>query len=394
MKALFLSRFDSFTKSALYVANEFKSHDIKIEWIFIETKNSNNIDYSKYGFDVNTPRLNCNALINLPNILSYDFIVIYDTGGMVRRLSYLLSRKIQSLGVSKRPVLITGFPGVVFSEVNTGFTNRSMADFILFSCNYEYDLYKDFCRKNNLYFNGLLWGWNFSPISKEEHSQRVIVFADQDVIPKDFSDRLFLALKLIELAKENSTNLVILKARTQKGEKRLFNAIYPLDEILTKYFKDKLPNNLIFEYGDITDYLKIADQLVTVSSTVAIQAIMSNIPTVIISDYGINDINGTSYFKESGCLLSFSELLKGKQPSLNEEWVSSHISNNIVIRNMAINKILNQKELVSTTLRPQNLLKLYSEDYLDFINGPTKFIKRSFIEKLLLKFRRYFRSNR
>lgn len=365
------------------------SHNITVDWIFIESKQSKGFDYSTCGFDKRVLRMSCNALFSTLRVFDYQFIIIYDTGSMVRKICTNLIWLMEKFSMKRRPILITGYPGVVFSEVNTGFTNRSMADYILFSCNYELQLYKEFCEKYRLKFNGLLWGWNLNIINKDIKDKDIIIFADQDVIPHGLTDRKYLVKRLIDLANAYPDTEVIIKARTKSGEKRLFNAKWPLDILINNEFKHIKPHNLKIKYGDIDQYLQRAKLLVTISSTVAIQSIMSNIATAIISDFGVNDRNGTDYYRDSGCLITFSELIEGNSVTPNNEWISTHISNDGNARNMVISQLINSVELLSKKTITDNYEKLYSIEYLKYIaenNNQSNIFKRIF--RSILKFRR------
>lgn len=386
MKALFLSRFDSFTKSALAVANEFKKFDIKIDWIFLENITSRNIDYSAYGFVKNTKKLTYSALFKTADFLAYDLIVIYDTGGMIRRICYNLFKLNSERKTDKRPVIITGYPGIIFSEIYTGFSNRALADYVLLSNEYEYEQYKEFCYRSKLTFNGLLWGWNFKPVTlAKEHKTKTFIFADQDIIPKDLADRKYLADQLIKLAIKRPDIDLIIKSRTKKGEKRLFNPEWTIVDLIKSSERD-LPKNLKFKWGSIESVLAYADSLITISSTVAIQSLMSGINTVIISDFGINDKNGTQYFMGSGCLKSFRQLAENEKTFPNKLWLDKHIPT--TNRDLIVKTICDSINSMSKTIHSSNYPKLYSLDYLSHIYK-VKIIDK-FIESLISRLIKIF----
>ncbi len=272
---------------------------------------------------------------------------------------------------SHRPLVLTAYPGVLFKEINTGFANRCGVDGILFNCPYEYQLYQNFCAKHQLTNNGYLWGWNFASINtvqRVQHNEpkkvRTCVFADQNVIPQSKFERCYLAQKIIELATKRPDLQVIVKLRTSSSKCNLavFKAQYPLVELIQNS-EQNLPKNLLFKTGSMADILQDCDMLVTISSTAAIEAMLLGIPTAIISDFGDIDDNGTEYFADSGCLLSFADLINGVQVhEPTHAWQQSHLATH-VDRMGVIAKILSiapKGELTSS-----NYLKVFAREFLD-----------------------------
>lgn len=363
MRALFLSRFDSFTKAAISVSDIFLAEGIICDWVIIESKNSKGINYHQYGIDFRTRKMTINALINDKFILKYDYIVIYDTGGMIRKFIYGFVNLVQKNWAGHRPIIISGYAGVSFSENQTGFSNRSLCDYVFLSNKYEYELYRMFCKRNNLQDNGLLWGWNFFSVrNTKKISGKQILFADQNIIPFSKKDRLYLANAIILIARSNPSIEVIVKSRTAKGEKNLFKPRWSMAELIILLCKKKLPKNLKISYGNIEDYLANTDLLITMSSTAAIQALMSGIRVAIISDFGKIDGFGTTYFDGSGCLCTIKQIIDGYSPKINEKWLKDFVISD-TSKKECLKVILDKK----FSKIPVNFPGVFSLEYLDFI---------------------------
>lgn len=78
-------------------------------------------------------------------------------------------------------------------------------------------------------------------------------------------------------------------------------------------------------FENIETVLSSAKMIITVGSTVALEGIDKDIPTIVLTDLGIRQDYGNHHFIGSGCLLSFNELLKGKMPTVSSEWKNKYV---------------------------------------------------------------------
>jgi len=80
------------------------------------------------------------------------------------------------------------------------------------------------------------------------------------------------------------------------------------------------PDNLSITYEPVAELLATMGHCLTISSTVAVEAIHNGIPTTIITDFGAHDDLGTSYFFGSGLLRRFSEVDFDNPPRVEPRW--------------------------------------------------------------------------
>ena len=365
MKALFISRFDSYTKAALIVAAEFEKHGIETSKVYLISKSTRQGVPSSF-IDKGFTEITSSALIKSDLLFSYDIVAIYDTGGMVRRICWAIAKRFNGKETNKRPFIVTGNPGILFSDIETGFSNRSMADAVFMSNMHEYLLYQNFCIKNNISFNGYLWGFNFKKFKKINGSKEIILFADQNVIPKDLSDRRYVAKSIVELAKSRPNAEVILKTRDgHKYSTSLFKAKWSMASLVQDFCEEGFPSNFKIESGDLGTWLSKATLLVTISSTAAIEALQGGVPIAIISDMGICSRNGTSYFEDSNCLATFNQLCKGYIPAVKQEWFDIYASDK-TDRQKIIQNIV--EEIGTRNYLRRNICNgLYDLSYFEFL---------------------------
>lgn len=226
----------------------------------------------------------------------------------------------------QRPLTLTGYPGVILREKLFGFANRCGCDFVLLNASADLDDYRAFCRNYGLDAGGAqLFGYVFPPFHKENTAAiRRVLFAEQAAIPATRKERLYLIHRLIRYAARHQDREVVIKPRLVPGETSIFTTKHHLEYLLRSF--PELPANLRLEYGDIQGLLEQTDLCLTVSSTVALQAMWYGVPTGIIRDFGIRDEYGTDFFRESGCLVTFDDLERDALPSVCPAWFSRNFA--------------------------------------------------------------------
>ncbi|MEU7055343.1 DUF6716 putative glycosyltransferase [Streptomyces sp. NPDC046197] len=250
----------------------------------------------------------------------YDVLVLALVGGGVQAILHGLKRVWQ--GRSRRPVVVTGYVGVVYEKLADGLLLRHGADLVLANSRQDAERFR-------AVYEGV--GADASAVTEValpflggapytgEHAPFTVVFAAQPSVPASRTDRIYLLDRLVRHARLHPRREVLLKLRSKPGEHTTHIEELPYQKLAQK---TDLPPNFRLVYGHMGEVLDRTDLLVTVSSTAALEALHRRIPTVVLTDLGVREVLGNHHFVGSGCLASWDQLDAGHRPAPDEEWVS------------------------------------------------------------------------
>ncbi|WP_164672866.1 DUF6716 putative glycosyltransferase [Aeromonas hydrophila] len=271
--------------------------------------------YSSYFRSVDIISASCNLNEYSENIC----IQVYNTTN-----KEMLNKFRQ--GISSDSFVISCFSGFIERE-EISILSRLPSDMILFNCHIDYLRYLELGKEirfptDNGYCFGYsqLIGVKNIPIEQ----QRDIIFFEQVIIPATFSERSYLLRKLVDLANSFPDKKVWIKPRCKPGGRTIHKQKWHLER-LRKLFRIRLPDNLSFTYEPVEQLLSRTALCLTISSTVAIEALARGIPTVIISDFGVRRDIHTASFVGSGCLATIDQVIAGYQPKPNQEWLDDYV---------------------------------------------------------------------
>ncbi|MFG2757624.1 DUF6716 putative glycosyltransferase [Streptomyces wuyuanensis] len=250
----------------------------------------------------------------------YDVVVLALVGGAVQALLH----GIAALRLPRRPVLVTGYVGVVYEKLADGLLLRHGADVVLANSRHDADRFR-------AVYEGV--GADAAPVTEaalpflggapyeRREGRDTVVFAVQPSVPESRSDRLHLLGRLAGHARLHPSREVLLKLRSRPGEHTTHLEELPYQR-LAERLPGGLPPNLRLVYGHMGEVLDRTDLLVTVSSTAALEALHRRIPTAILTDLGVREALGNHHFLGSGLLTSWDRLDRGHRPVPDEEWLA------------------------------------------------------------------------
>jgi hypothetical protein len=250
---------------------------------------------------------------------SYDILVVALVGGGVQAILHGLAHVWD--GRSKRPVVVTGYVGVVYEKLADGLLLRHGADLVLANSRQDADRFR-------AVYEGV--GAEASSVTEvalpflggaayEKHDPYTVVFAAQPSVPENRKDRTYLLNRLIQHARLHPDREVLLKLRSKPGEHTTHIEELPYQKLAQK---TDLPANFRLVYGHMGEVLDRTDLLVTISSTAALESLHRRIPTVVLSDLGVREALGNHHFVGSGCLASWDQLDAGYEPAPDPAWVA------------------------------------------------------------------------
>ncbi|MDT9683204.1 hypothetical protein RND61_14135 [Streptomyces sp. TRM76323] len=249
---------------------------------------------------------------------AYDVVVLALVGGTVQALLHGLARATPR----RRPVVVTGYVGVVYEKLTDGLLLRHGADVVL--ANSPYD-----ARRFRAVYEGVgadasavveaalpfLGGAPHRPVP----GRHTVVFAAQPSVPASRADRLYLLRRLAGHARLHPGREVLLKLRSKPGEHTTHIEELPYQKLARTL---PLPPNLRLVYGNMGEILDRTDLLVTVSSTAALEALHRGVPTAVLTDLGVREALGNHHFVGSGLLTSWDRIDAGHRPVPDPAWLT------------------------------------------------------------------------
>ncbi|WP_326809460.1 hypothetical protein OHB04_16280 [Streptomyces sp. NBC_01775] len=157
-----------------------------------------------------------------------------------------------------------------------------------------------------------------------------VVFAVQPSVPASREDRAYLLGRAVAHALRHPEREVLIKLRSKPGEHTTHIEEQPYQKLVRKLpgsdgAHGGLPANCRLVYGHMGQILDRAaltgGLLVTVSSTAALESLHRGVPTAVLTDLGVRETLGNHYFTGSGCLVSWDQLDDGLLPQADEKWV-------------------------------------------------------------------------
>ncbi|MDV5147917.1 DUF6716 putative glycosyltransferase [Streptomyces sp. SBC-4] len=245
----------------------------------------------------------------------YDVIVLALVGGTVRAV-------LQGLALDRRPVIVTGYVGVVYEKLTDGLLLRHGADVVLANSRHDAErfraVYEGVGAGSDSVVEAALPFLGGAPHTPET-GRDTLVFAAQPSVPATRAERIHVLDRLIRHARLHPGREVLLKLRSKPGEHTTHLEEYPFQKLVRDLDP---PANFRLVYGHMGEVLDRTDLLVTVSSTAALEALHRRIPTAILTDLGVREALGNHHFVGSGLLASFEALDKGLVPTPDETWLA------------------------------------------------------------------------
>nr|WP_244420248.1 DUF6716 putative glycosyltransferase [Streptomyces hygroscopicus] len=256
-----------------------------------------------------------------------DVVVLACVGGAVQAMLHGLGRAWQ--GAERRPVVVTGYVGVVYEKLADGLLLRHGADVVLANSRHDADRFREVYRGVGADDGSVVecalpfLGGDRYRRDGDTGSQHpyTVVFAAQPSVPENRADRTYLLRRAVEHARRHPDREVLIKLRSKPGEHTTHIEELPYQKLATKA-PGGLPANCRLVYGNMGEVLDRTDLMVTVSSTAALESLHRSIPTAVLTDLGVREVLGNHHFLGSGCLASWDELDAGHRPEPDADWLA------------------------------------------------------------------------
>lgn len=280
------------------------------------------------GVDLDVVVRSIEELCADPSLLEFDVIVAMLPGTRLLKLRRSVEVLVRGTGAGRRPVLVTGYNGIVYEYAQEGLLWRLGYDVICVNSDKDRRAFSKISRDvglddRSLVVTGVLMADRRGTIRRRESTSiETVVFAPQAVVPRRRVERVYLLERLVEYARSHPERTVVVKPRTAPGERTFHVERYPFPMLWEEDFKDvAAPSNLEFRYGPLSDHLMSADLLVTVSSTAVFEALACGVRACVLEDFGLRERMGTHFFTGSGLNASFEDLIHDRLPEPNIDWL-------------------------------------------------------------------------
>ncbi|MEU7600800.1 DUF6716 putative glycosyltransferase [Streptomyces sp. NPDC041003] len=254
----------------------------------------------------------------------YDVVVLALVGGAVQAV--LHGARALWPTPAKRPVLVTGYVGVVYEKLADGLLLRHGADLVLANSRHDAErfraVYEGVGADAGAVTETALPFLGGAPYEQAGSRAHTVVFAVQPSVPDSRADRAYLLERAAGHARLHPEREVLIKLRSKPGEHTTHLEEQPYQRLAEK-IPGGLPANCRLVYGNMGEVLDGTDLLVTVSSTAALESLHRSIPTAILTDLGIREALGNHHFLGSGCLASWDQLDSGLLPEGDPLWLAA-----------------------------------------------------------------------
>lgn len=242
----------------------------------------------------------------------YDVVVLALVGGAVQAMLHGLAALPDP---ARRPVVVTGYVGVVYEKLADGLLLRHGADVVLANSLHDAErfraVYEGVGADASAVTGAALPFLGGAPYAGG--ALKTVVFAAQPSVPASREGRTYLLSRLVGHARLHPDREVLLKLRSQPGEHTTHIEELPYQKLAEK-LPGGLPANFRLVYGHMGEVLDRTDLLVTVSSTAALESLHRRIPTAVLTDLGIREALGNHHFLGSGCFASWDQLDSRREP--------------------------------------------------------------------------------
>ncbi|GAA2871056.1 DUF6716 putative glycosyltransferase [Microbacterium arabinogalactanolyticum] len=242
-----------------------------------------------------------------------DVVVLAGRAPFVR----LMSRQIDRL--SRRPVVVSGLPGMSIPALRGALEYRRHCDLMVVHSRREVAAYARLGRAIGVTVPVALATLPFAQRTSERTGGTDLVFAAQALVPAARDDRRRIAEILRLAAVADPARRVVVKLRSRPGEVEAHQERDGYTELL-----ENAPDNLVFSFAPMAEALATAEGLVTVSSTAAIEAMGAGVPVIALDEFGVRPELLNGVFADSGLLGGADDVVARRFRHPNPRWATTN----------------------------------------------------------------------
>ena len=227
----------------------------------------------------------------------------------------------------RRPVLVTGLPGISMPASARAVAHRRDCDLLVVHSRREREEFTRLAAVTAPDLAVALAGLPFltrDPVHRLDPAGGTdVVFAAQAKVPPGRTDR---ETVLLALSAAHPPGSAVVKVRALPGEQQTHHEELPYADLWAALSETGRvrPDGVRFVAGSMRTALEQARSLVTVSSTAVLEAIDRGVPVVVLSDFGVDDSLINTVFEDSGCLGDLGDVRAGRAFTPDEAWLADN----------------------------------------------------------------------
>jgi hypothetical protein len=274
------------------------------------------------------------AVVDLPTLSSWvereqpDLVLLSLRGPLIK----VIVRAVLDAS-EKRPVLVSGLPGISIPATRRAIAHRAQADLFVLHSKHEVREFTALAAEMEIDQRFALATLPFMASGESglrtEHPESGgnvggdVIFAAQAKVPSEREDRVALLGWLAESARAHPHRRVVVKVRALPGEQQTHAEKFDFATLMSE-LDPPAPSNLVVAGGSMGVYLSTAAALVTVSSTAAIEAVAVGVPVLAVDDFGVSKSMINLVFEGSGLSGTSADLIAGRFNHPNAGWLDEN----------------------------------------------------------------------
>ena len=315
-------------------------------------------------------------------IFDFGAVVVFLPGSQLLRFRTEVRRRVELRTLDSRPVLVTGYNGVVYESALAGLLWRVGYDVIAVNSKRDMEMFGGYldelgADRSPLARTGLL----LAQIGESKLTQAVerarsgkienVMFACQAVSPPVLEERIYLLERMRDYALTHPDRGVYIKPRARPDERTFHVHDYHYETLYKEEYGDDKPDNLHFAYGNFRDVLLKTDLVITVSSTGLLEGLAAGVPGAILTDCGIKEDYGNHFFVGgSGLRTTMDDLIADRVPVPDMDWLEANgfgESDSLATPANRVAELVRQQNESNTLLPYQDVF--YSPARAPYIHG-------------------------
>jgi hypothetical protein len=324
-KIVHLSTFDSFLRANKILSDYFGSKGVEVTHIILDVRmdqiSNDQIGEILEGYEHQT--LKIQEAIDLLTKMEFEWIILSAENRTCRRFFDLFSRARFD---GARPLVATIYPGILFRYHYDGFSARSPADLVLLNSRADCRNYRQLASalaldSGECFELGPITSIGSSCFKRNEGSD-LVVFFDQPSVPSSKVEKMYIFEQLSILADSHPKFRFGVKLRISPNQTTLHKGGHRTLDYLDEFNKGLASGRRKLELvsGSAREVISDAHLCLSVSSTALVEAISCGVPSVAITDFGIDEDYGGNFFVGSGICRSLDELNLVDLPALDDAW--------------------------------------------------------------------------
>lgn len=326
LRVLVVACFDSFLRAGAAFARRLEARGATVDYalVFARPAQISPAQFRGMGFSTPIPSTSLEQITQRRRLERTDLVILC-LGSLRTRRFMSRFRQLFEPGDPARPITVSLFPGLLFRAQYESWMSRMSCDLLLLNSPHEVSLYDEMTASLKEPSRAMCGGLSFLPslagVAPRATGTRV-VFVGQPTVPAGRLERAFVIDRMIALAERHPEVPFVIKPRHRPTETTLHQVRHHYADLLAS--AGRVPENLTLSYEPMSTVLEDTRVCLTFSSTAALEALALGVPTRVLTDIGISEEIGNTYFMGSGLSCDFADVTPELDYRVDRKWLEQH----------------------------------------------------------------------